>query len=207
MKIGGKIIRTQYLVDKRYQVRHIVYVGLIIFVSCMILGYLVYLGSWAYAVNKTLQSVNLYPGEHLTLVTKTFLIKSATFILVLSLVFACLWSLLFSHKIAGPALRFKKTLEEIASGRKSRIIKLRKGDYLKDLASSFNTTLESIESRNESQLTLIHKMQKELQQLIQLTQSSTPPESEIKTIAQDLASNMEQLQKLSSTIDPPMRQK
>ncbi|MCH7504842.1 methyl-accepting chemotaxis protein [PVC group bacterium] len=207
MKIGGKIIRTQYLVDKRYQVRHIVYVGLIIFVSCMILGYLVYLGSWAYAVNKTLQSVNLYPGEHLTLVTKTFLIKSATFILVLSLVFACLWSLLFSHKIAGPALRFKKTLDEIASGRKSRIIKLRKGDYLKDLASSFNTTLESIESRNESQLTLIHKMQKELQQLIQLTQSSTPSESEIKTIAQDLASNMEHLQKLSSTIDPPTLQK
>jgi len=207
MKIGHKIIRTHYLVDKRYQVRHIIYVGLLIFSSCMILGYLVYIGSWAYAVNKTLQSVNLYPGEHLTLVTKVFLIKSATFILVLSLVFSCLWSLLFSHKIAGPSLRFKKTLDEIASGKKSRIIKLRKGDYLKDLAASFNTTLKSIESRNENQLTLIHKMQKELNRLVQQTQSSTPSESEIKVIAQDLASNMERLQKLSSSIDPNVLQK
>lgn len=202
MRIGKHIIRTHYLLDRSYQIRHVLYVALIIFLCCCVLSYLVFIGSWAYAVNKTLQSVNLYPGEQLTIVTKDFVFKSCLMILFLSLFLAGLWSLLFSHRVAGPAWRFKRTLSEIARGRYTRAVKLRKGDYLKDLADSFNTTLKVLEDKSSSQLELVHQMKKEMAELREIAEHSPSSEKEIQDLARKLTSELEQLSLLSQIESP-----
>lgn len=53
----------------------------------------------------------------------------------------------FSHRIVGPLVRFRRTMQEIANGDTVRPIKLREGDYLDDLRDEFNQMLEALQRR------------------------------------------------------------
>ncbi len=50
----------------------------------------------------------------------------------------------FTHRIAGASYRLRRDLEEIRKGDLSKLIRLRKGDQLQDIAGSMNLTLESL---------------------------------------------------------------
>jgi methyl-accepting chemotaxis protein len=52
-----------------------------------------------------------------------------------------------SHRIAGPAFRLKRVMGDMAAGRRGFRVKLRRKDYLKDLADSLNALLEKTEER------------------------------------------------------------
>jgi len=64
------------------------------------------------------------------------------FISFLNLLVLIFYSLFFSHKMAGPMFRIKKTLKEIIANKKVNEIKLRKKDQFHDLASLLNEALE-----------------------------------------------------------------
>jgi nitrogen fixation/metabolism regulation signal transduction histidine kinase len=51
----------------------------------------------------------------------------------------------FSHRLVGPLVRFRKTMQAIANGEAVRPIKLREGDYLEDLRDDFNKMLEYLQ--------------------------------------------------------------
>ena len=51
----------------------------------------------------------------------------------------------FSHRIVGPMVRFRRTMQAIARGETVRPIKLRKDDYLNDLRDDFNQMLEALQ--------------------------------------------------------------
>jgi methyl-accepting chemotaxis protein len=51
----------------------------------------------------------------------------------------------FSHRLVGPLVRFRKTMQAIADGEAVRPIKLRDGDYLTDLRDDFNRMLEQLQ--------------------------------------------------------------
>lgn len=53
----------------------------------------------------------------------------------------------FSHKLVGPVIRFRKTLQEMADGEPVRPIKLRDGDYLTEMRDEFNRMLEELQKR------------------------------------------------------------
>ena len=53
----------------------------------------------------------------------------------------------FSHRIVGPLVRIRKTLQEMAAGELVRPIKLRDGDYLTELRDDFNKMLEALQKR------------------------------------------------------------
>lgn len=55
--------------------------------------------------------------------------------------------ILHSHRIAGPAYRLRKLLLELAEGRRGFRVKLRKKDYLKQVADAMNVLIEKIEER------------------------------------------------------------
>ena len=63
-------------------------------------------------------------------------------------------SLRFSHRVAGPISRIKKTVESISGGDKVRPIKLRKNDFCGPLADEVNklidSTASSSDERNET---------------------------------------------------------
>jgi hypothetical protein len=70
------------------------------------------------------------------------------FICLLVLVPVMAWdSIRFSHKLVGPLVRFRKTLQEMTDGEPVRPIKLRDGDYLTELRDDFNKMLEELQKR------------------------------------------------------------
>ncbi len=69
-------------------------------------------------------------------------------ILLLILVPVMAWDAMrFSHRLVGPMVRFRRTMQSIAEGEPVRPIKLREGDYLTDLRDDFNQMLESLQRR------------------------------------------------------------
>lgn len=53
----------------------------------------------------------------------------------------------FSHKMVGPLVRFRKTMQAIASGEAVHPIKLRDGDYLGEMRDDFNQMLEALQKQ------------------------------------------------------------
>jgi sensor histidine kinase YesM len=70
------------------------------------------------------------------------------FVLLLVLVPVMAWdSIRFSHRLVGPLVRFRKTIQELAAGEPVRPIKLRDGDYLIEMRDEFNKMLEELQKR------------------------------------------------------------
>lgn len=56
-----------------------------------------------------------------------------------------LWDLLkFSHRVVGPLVRFQRTLESLTAGETVQDVRLRRGDLLFDLQTTFNQYLASL---------------------------------------------------------------
>jgi len=71
-------------------------------------------------------------------------------------VLVCLWLLVpvmawdairFTHRLVGPVVRFRRTMQELAQGQLVRPIKLREGDYLTELRDDVNQLLEALQRR------------------------------------------------------------
>ena len=52
-----------------------------------------------------------------------------------------------SHRIAGPALRLERLIHQMAKGRRGFRVRLRRKDYLKQIASALNELVESLEKK------------------------------------------------------------
>ena len=51
----------------------------------------------------------------------------------------------FSHRLVGPLVRIRKTIQAITDGEAVRPIKLRDGDYLTEMRDEFNKMLEALQ--------------------------------------------------------------
>src|SRR5207249_1450151 len=70
------------------------------------------------------------------------------FVLLLVLVPVMAWDTIrFSHRLVGPLVRFRKTMQDLAAGEPVRPIKLRDGDHLLEMRDEFNQMLEELQTR------------------------------------------------------------
>ena len=53
----------------------------------------------------------------------------------------------FSHRLVGPLVRFRRSMQDIANGEAVRPIKLREGDFLIELRDDFNKMLEALQKQ------------------------------------------------------------
>ncbi len=53
----------------------------------------------------------------------------------------------FAHRLVGPLVRFRQTIQAIAAGEEIELIRLRDGDFLQDLKDDFNTMIVALEQR------------------------------------------------------------
>jgi sensor histidine kinase YesM len=58
----------------------------------------------------------------------------------------------FTHRLVGPMVRFRRTMQDITHGQTVRPIKLRQGDYLNEMRDDFNDMLAALERRGASVL-------------------------------------------------------
>ncbi len=122
--------RSTLIVDKSFQYNQIIPV-----VTIAIL-----------AANAVLISVFLLLGTDSSNRLQTFIWVVAVIEVVL-VVAAIYYSAITSNRIAGPVYRLKKVLREIADGDLTVRIKLRKRDYLQDLAQEINDATALLETR------------------------------------------------------------
>lgn len=53
----------------------------------------------------------------------------------------------FTHRVVGPLVRFRKTINAVAAGEEVELLVLRQGDLLTDMRDDFNEMLRELERR------------------------------------------------------------
>jgi sensor histidine kinase YesM len=87
-------------------------------------------------------------GDPLTQFLELFRQYLPVIICLLVLVPVMAWDAIrFSHRLIGPLVRFRRTMQSITEGDTVRPIKLREGDHLIELRDDFNRMLESLQRR------------------------------------------------------------
>ena len=59
------------------------------------------------------------------------------------------FSIIFSHRIAGPIYRFEQTLDKLIQGEDVEYIRLRKNDELKGLAAKLNELIRIVKKSRD----------------------------------------------------------
>ncbi len=68
--------------------------------------------------------------------------KPILFVSILDLLLIVLFSLFYSHSMAGPIHNIKNSLQDLIDGKTARPIKIRKGDQFQELADLLNAVIE-----------------------------------------------------------------
>jgi methyl-accepting chemotaxis protein len=66
---------------------------------------------------------------------------------IIGILITAIYSIFYTHKIAGASFRIKRDLEMIRKGDLSKKIKLRNRDHLHDVAEMLNLTLEEMREK------------------------------------------------------------
>ena len=84
--------------------------------------------------------------EQTTVALTDLVTMSQRLVMPLFLTFVCLGlhTVLLTHRIAGPVYRFRKMFEGVGEGNIARDVKLRKGDFLDELAQAYNASMVNL---------------------------------------------------------------
>ncbi|MFA7576895.1 MAG: methyl-accepting chemotaxis protein [Candidatus Muiribacteriota bacterium] len=147
-----KFRRKIFLIKKGLQFRYMFSVILIMVISASIVGWSIYYTIW----NKVASPSNLQYDDLENIwenVNYLLLIRVPALI-----VFVGVFSLMLSHKIAGPVYRFEQSAKQIANGDLGLRIKLRKGDELSELSDIFNRMTANLENIVKKDRLIIEKI-------------------------------------------------
>jgi len=156
-----KFKRTQYLVQKKFQLK---YVGLILaltFLTAALCSYVVY---YTTMINLGEKLANVYPQGRLVSIVKMVNFRIILSVLLVSPLIAVI-GILLSHKIAGPIFRMEEFLKNMAAGDLTSRLVLRKGDELMSVADGINSLSESLKGSLQNQKTQMDKVARELESL------------------------------------------
>ena len=136
--------RKNYFIDKKFQSNFIVkFCILVVATGALIMAAL-------YVLTKKATTVSFVNSRVIVQSTADFIfpVLIQTFIVatVLISLATILFTLFVSHRIAGPAFRFKKVLKALAEGDFCGECKIRKNDSLKDVAAAINNVMENTRS-------------------------------------------------------------
>jgi len=138
--IGMSVVpRRTYLVKRAFQLRYAFIISLFILLTVGISSVATYLAVFPYLSEKL---ANVYPQNRLITILRIANIK-ALFSGIAIIPFAAWFSIIISHRIAGPWYRIEAILRKMAGGGLTSEITLRKGDELQSLADSLNMVIRN----------------------------------------------------------------
>ncbi len=142
MKQGANYRRTQYLIAKKFQLKYVGMILLLVSLTAIMCSYVIY-----YTMMLTMgdKLANVYPqGRLISIVNMVNFRILLTMLLVAPLV--VIIGIYASHKIAGPIYRIEKFLGSMVDGDFSMPLTLRKNDELVSLATGINMLIESVKT-------------------------------------------------------------
>ncbi|MFW5781790.1 MAG: HAMP domain-containing protein [Candidatus Muiribacteriaceae bacterium] len=147
-----KFRRRIFLIKKGLQFRYMFSVMIIMLLSTIVVGWTIYYSIWNKVGNNT-----DFRFENITDIWNQVNISLVRMVPVL-IIFVAVFSLMLSHKIAGPVYRFEVSAKQIANGDLGLRIHLRKGDELTDLADVFNRMTSNLEQIVQKDREVIEKI-------------------------------------------------
>jgi sensor histidine kinase YesM len=129
-------IRAKYLINKRMQLGLTFRFVFLTILFSLFMGFEVYITIWPVVSGSI-------PEPLMNLVRYQIIVRLLLFLIPISFVITG-FSIILTHRIAGPIYRLEKTLDELIQGEDVRYIKLRKNDELKDLAAKLNEVIRII---------------------------------------------------------------
>ena len=149
-KQGDQYIRKQYIVDKQMQTYHLrVWLGSSVITIAAIACCFYFFKIRPTEAKDPVITHNLY----------VVLLGSAAFIILYSILMG-LHALLHSHRIAGAEYNLKKSINKLMAKDYAHRVVLRKNDYLKGVAESFNTMAGKLGEDQASLLKKIDELEK-----------------------------------------------
>lgn len=181
-RVQTRFKRMTYIIDKEFQYKYLsLWLGITIGFVCIIF---VTMYTTMHFINENTANVTI--GNALT----SILQYNAFFIICIA-VFMGLYILLLSHRIAGPAYRLVRCLEQIKAGNLGMKVHLRKKDYLKNIAVAVNELIEYLlEQKN-----VVYETQRNVDDLKALIEKNPQNADEIKTLLNRISINLGKLAK------------
>lgn len=159
--------RKQYLVAKKFQLKYVGIILVLMFLTAALCSYVVYYTSMILMGEKL---ANVYPQGRLISIVKIVNLRILlSVILVTPLV--TLIGIFLSHRIAGPIYRMERFMDSLTAGDLTSRIYLRRGDELMTVASSINRLADSFESTIRDLKSRLNKLAGELDNLKKVSAS------------------------------------
>ena len=160
--------RKTYLVSKRFQLKYVGQILLLMFLTAALCSYVIYYTTMMMMGEKL---ANVYPQGRLISIVKLVNLRIFVSILLVSPLVVMI-GIFLSHRIAGPIFRIERFLENMAAGDFSARLVLRQKDELKSLAEGINGVNESIRVNVVSQRDRMNKLTAELEKVKKAASSS-----------------------------------
>lgn len=189
MENTKRIRRRIYLIKTRFQLKYTGLILLFMFIVAWAVGYTVYYTGWLLMGEKL---ANVYPQGRLVAIMKTI---NITLILRLVLIapLVALFSILLSHRVAGPLFRIEQFLKSVAKGNLSIKLHLRKEDELQDLAEAINEMTDDLKNRVKRLKGISNMAGLELERLRMILGKELPDINVVKTEVEELAKSIKDL--------------
>ena len=139
------IKRKRYLIKHAFQLKYVAMVIFFIFVTSLISCAAVYFAIFPYLSEKL---ANVYPQGRLATILRGANVKMIIVTLFI-LPIATWFSIVLSHRIAGPWHRLEMILKEMAEGSLMSKVKLRKGDELQSLGTALNEVILNLRTMSQ----------------------------------------------------------
>lgn len=160
--MDGKNMRRQYFIDKKFQIRFIARFSLIVILSSLAIGALIFafsLNSTTIAIENTKVVVKrtadfILPVMATTLLMVTLFSSLAIFVM----------TLFFSHKIAGPLYRLRREIEMLKNGNLTGTFTIRNKDQMKELADSLKEMCQTLRQKHAELKTKCDKLREFLKE-------------------------------------------
>jgi len=162
---GTTYKRTQYFVAKKFQLKYVGMILLLVSLTAIMCSYVIY-----YTMMLTMgdKLANVYPqGRLISIVNAVnFRILFSMFIVIPIVVMIGIYT---SHKIAGPIYRIEKFLASMAEGNMSLPLTLRKNDELVSLAGGINRVMDSMKATVKKERASISSISTSMENLRKLS--------------------------------------
>ena len=135
-------IRTNYLINKKFQLAFAAKFVLIITLMSAFIGFQLYAIVWP-VVSR------FVPEQAMAFITHQIIFRGILFLSLAALLIIVI-AIVISQRVAGPIFSMERTIDRIVQGEKVEFIRLRKNDELKGLAEKINGLITIIKELKES---------------------------------------------------------
>ena len=171
-----KFKRKHYLVAKKFQLKYVGLILLLMFLTAALCSYVVYYTSMILFGEKL---ANVYPQGRLVSIVRLINFRIMLSMILISPLVAVI-GIFLSHRIAGPIFRMENFLGKLAAGDlTSGKLVLRQGDELTTLAEKMNYLAESLKATILEHKSRLGRVTKELGDLKNTAARQDPTVNEV----------------------------